>query len=329
MEKRQHSSHWGAFTSLIEDGRLVGVEPFAHDPHPSPIIDSVPGAVYADNRVHAPMVRKSWLEGGPGHATERRGADAFVEVSWERALDLVAGELRRVKDAHGNASIFGGSYGWSSAGRFHHAKGQLQRFLGQFRVVSPIKFFLIATLLGTRYCRTYLVKKASGAAPLRAGKASMITAICLSRLAVSGLKTPKLSRVEWGEHGTHKWLPKLRAGKTEFVSITPLKDDTADYLDAQWLAPRPNTDVALMLGLAHTLVQEDLLDRRFLATHCKGYEQFEPYLQGNEDGTPKTPEWAAEICGIDAHTIRNLARRMAAGRTMIGVAYALQRAEHG
>ena len=75
------------------------------------------------------MVRKSWLDDGPGGATDLRGAEAFVEVSWETALDLVAAELQRVKRQHGNASIFGGSYGWSSAGRFHHAKTQLQRFL--------------------------------------------------------------------------------------------------------------------------------------------------------------------------------------------------------
>ena len=44
-------------------------------------------------------------------------------------LPLLAGELRRVHEAHGPEAIFGGSYGWSSAGRFHHAQSQIHRFL--------------------------------------------------------------------------------------------------------------------------------------------------------------------------------------------------------
>ena len=62
-------------------------------------------------------------------APEERGQEPFVEVEWDQALDLVATELKRVKDTHSNRSIFGGSYGWSSAGRFHHAQSQVHRFL--------------------------------------------------------------------------------------------------------------------------------------------------------------------------------------------------------
>ena len=50
-------------------------------------------------------------------------------MEWDEALDLVAAELRRVRTEHGNEAIFGGSYGWASAGRFHHAQSQLHRFL--------------------------------------------------------------------------------------------------------------------------------------------------------------------------------------------------------
>ncbi len=75
-----------------------------------------------------------------------------------------------------------------------------------------------------------------------------------------------------GEHGTHAWLPRLRDARTRVVSITPVKDDTADLLGAEWLAPRPNSDVALMLGIAHTLVVESLHDEAFLESHCVGFE---------------------------------------------------------
>ena len=113
------------------------------------------------------------------------------------------------------------------------------------------------------------------------------------------------------------------------VNVTPLRDDTPDYMNAQWLAPRPNTDVALMLGLAHTLVSEDFHDPEFLERYCVGFERFRKYLLGETDGQPKNAAWASEITAIDADIIRDLARRMAAKRTMITTAYSLQRGDHG
>src|SRR5690242_12058646 len=80
-------------------------------------------------RITEPCVRKSWLEHGPRLDGGGRGADPFVAVSWAEALDLVAAELDRVRTEHGNDAIYGSSYGWSSAGRFHHAQSQVHRFL--------------------------------------------------------------------------------------------------------------------------------------------------------------------------------------------------------
>ena len=129
--KITHSSHWGAFTSDVEDGKLIAVQPFEKDDAPSDILQSIPGAIYDQSRITEPMVRAGWFENGPGGGGDGRGAEPFVPVSWDKALDLIAGELTRVKEAHGPAAIFGGSYGWSSAGRFHHAKTQLQRLLNR------------------------------------------------------------------------------------------------------------------------------------------------------------------------------------------------------
>jgi biotin/methionine sulfoxide reductase len=85
----------------------------------------------------------------------------------------------------------------------------------------------------------------------------------------------------------------------------------------------------MMLGLAHTLVVEKLHDENFLARHCVGFERFLPYLMVHGDGVAKSADWAAPICGIDAETIRALARRMARSRTLVTIAWALQRADHG
>ena len=72
------------------------------------------------------MVRKSWLNSGFGANTENRGADPFLAIGWDQAINLVVAELNRVQKCFGNKAIFGGSYGWSSAGRFHHVKTQLK-----------------------------------------------------------------------------------------------------------------------------------------------------------------------------------------------------------
>ena len=121
--------HWGSYQSEIRDGKLVALHPLSDDPDPSPIANGYIDTLDNEQRIRQPMVRQSWLQGGAGTAGELRGRDQFVPVSWDEAERLVAAELRRVIGAHGNESIFAGSYGWASAGRFHHAQGHLKRFL--------------------------------------------------------------------------------------------------------------------------------------------------------------------------------------------------------
>ena len=115
----------------------------------------------------------------------------------------------------------------------------------------------------------------------------------------------------------------------EFVNISPLKSDILDQVDATWLAILPNTDVALMLGLAYVLITEDLHDRTFLDRYTTGFDRFASYLLGETDGIAKTPEWASEIIDLAPDKIRKLARRMAGSRTMISTAWALTRQDHG
>ena len=91
----------------------------------------------------------------------------------------------------------------------------------------------------------------------------------------------------------------------------------------------PGTDIAIMLALAHVLATEALDDRDFLDPYCTGYDRFERYLLGDDDGVPKSPQWAAAICGLPADDLTALARRMAAGRTIVTVSWSLQRIRHG
>jgi biotin/methionine sulfoxide reductase len=316
-------AHWGAFTALVEDGRLVGCEPFAHDPAPSDLLDAMPEMVHSPLRVARPAIRDGWREGKP-----RTGADTFHEVSWDEALDTVARELKRVREAHGHTSIFGGSYGWSSAGRVHHARSLVRKFLflggGCVDQVANYSFgaaqYILPRVIGTFQ-------------PVVGDVTDWSSIVKHTRLilAFGGLAT-KNGQVTSGGAGAHTmelWLKRARDAGIEFVSISPLQSDAPDFLGAEWVPIRPNTDTAMMLAMAHTLLDEARYDKDFVSRHCAGFDAFRRYLLGLDDGEPKTADWAQAITGIPADTIRSLARRAAAARSMITCAWSLQRAHHG
>jgi biotin/methionine sulfoxide reductase len=325
-ELRLNSTHWGAFAPVVEDGRLVDVRNFAGDADPSPVLRSIPDAVHHAVRVAQPAVRKSWLEHGPC-ATDKRGGEAFVPVSWEKALDLVAGELKRVIDTHGNAAIYGGSYGWSSAGRFHHARSQVQRFLG------VIGGFTSGVNTYSHAAGFVLTSRILGSAEAISGGTSWQAIAEHGELVVifGGLPLRNTYVTPGGaaEHNIQAWLARVKAAGIAFCNISPKRDDALPLLDAQWLAPRPNTDTAILLGLAHTILTEGLHDAAFLARYCVGFERFRDYLLGANDGVAKTAEWAAAISELPAEEIRALARRMARSRTFIAMNWSLQRSDHG
>ena len=100
------SFHWGSYRVEARKDEVVALHPFEEDPDPSSIGQGYVGVLNGPDRITAPMVRKSWLEGGPGTGGHLRGKDDFVEVSWDKAERLAAKELRRVIDDHGNESIF-------------------------------------------------------------------------------------------------------------------------------------------------------------------------------------------------------------------------------
>src|SRR5205807_10626704 len=98
------------------------------DPEPSPLLGNIVDSLRHRARITQPMIRAGWLDRGPG-PDSRRGSEPFVPVSWATAIDRLSRELRRVYDWSGGSGVYGGSYGWASAGRFHHAQSQLHRFL--------------------------------------------------------------------------------------------------------------------------------------------------------------------------------------------------------
>ncbi len=322
------ASHWGAYDVQVTDGRISQIRPFAKDTSPSPLNESMIDVAYAVNRVARPMVRAGWLKDQAKSDRTQRGVEPFVPVSWDEALALVAAELMRVKRDYGNASIFGGSYGWASAGGFHHARTQLQRLLDAFggctRQVQNYSYGAGMTLL------LHVVGSLDSVdGPLTTYDSIVGNTELLLLFGGVPLKNVQVESGGIGDHSTETWLHRIKDAGTRIVMISPIRDDLPDFFEVEWLQARPNTDAAIMLGLAHTLVVENLHDQPFLDRYTVGFERFRAYLTGETDGVAKDAPWAARISGLDAETIRALARSMAHSRTMIAPSWSIQRCDHG
>lgn len=321
----QTASHWGVYNVEIDPrGQIVRTTPFKADPHPSRYVASLPETVRSPLRITQPHVRAGYLQ---REKTRKRGGEPFVPVGWDEALDLVAGELARVKSRFGNDAIYGGSYGWASAGRLHHSPSVLKRFLGlhggyvdkrgnhSFGAALQIAPYVLGRSDITEMVVPWPDLVASAELVVMFGGAS--------------LKNTQIDAGGAVAHESPDWFKRARAADIRFVNISPSRQDLPAQVQAHWVPLRPNTDVALMLGIAHTLEKEDLCDRSFLATHCEGYERFEAYLMGRQDGQPKDARWASRITEVPTEVIEGLARTMARSRTLITTSWSIQRADHG
>lgn len=324
---KPHTSHWGVFSARLLDGKLE-VRPHDRDPDPNEIIQNFPAALRHPARIAQPMVRRGWLENGPG-PDERRGRDEFVPLSWDAALDLLSKELSRVRDGWGSKAIFGGSYGWASAGRFHHAQSQIHRFLniacgGYVRSVNSYSSgssqVLIPHIIGD-----YEGLTKRNVTWNQVAEHSEIV------LAFGGMAL-KNSMVAGGgvsEHVERGAMRRAAERGCDFVLVSPLRVDLPDEAKAEWISCVPGSDTALMMAIVHTLVAEGKHDRDFLERYTTGWPVFERYLLGETDGQPKNAAWAAGLTGVAADEIVKLARRLHGKRALIVVSHSLQRAEHG
>lgn len=320
-------THWGAYRAEVENGRLLALHPAPGDADPSPLGRSIPGALHDAARIAQPMVRAGYLKEGPA-SRARRGEEPFVAIPWDEAFNLAARELDRVRRDHGNGAIFGGSYGWASAGRFHHAQSQIHRFLnccgGYVRSVNTHSYAAAEVLL------PHVLGNHDG---LDAAHTSWDQIAGHTRLFVAfgglPLKNAQVAAGGVSRHRVRDGLAACAAAGLRFVNISPLRSDIDAAFAPRWIPVRPNSDVALMLGLAHTLVAEGLHDAAFLERYATGADRFLAYLTGEADSVAKSADWAAPLCGVAPDVIRALARDMAGTRTMIAVAWSLQRADHG
>ncbi|WP_419768965.1 trimethylamine-N-oxide reductase TorA [Arcobacter sp.] len=321
------AAHWGMLKLTIKDGKVVKSEPYQKT---SDIENSLQhytqDLVYADDRVRYPMVRKSYLENPDSPKPELRGNDEWVRVPYEKAIKLISKELKKTRKEKGAEGIFAGSYGWKSSGSIHNCRVLLHRFMtatggftgtvgdystGASQVIMP-------HVLGT--LEVY-EQQTSWPVVLESSKVVVIW-------GANPLATLKISWTSSDENG-FKYFEKLKKSGKKIICIDPFKTETCEYLDAQWIAPNPNTDVAVMMGMVHTLLEAKKYDADFLAEYTEGFDKFKEYIYGKEDGIVKSAKWASKISGLDEKTISSLANLFYDNRTMLMSGWGMQRSHHG
>jgi len=320
MAARYTAAHWGVY-EIDAKGTPV---PLRDDPDPSRIGSGwLSAARDTASRIAAPVARKGWLTGDRG---KQRCDDGFVEIGWDRAIELVAGELERVRSTYGNNAIFAGSYGWASAGRFHHPQGQMRRFLN-----------LIGGHVGKR--DSYSFAAAEVLLPRILGLSreahednmtglELVAKECSLLVAFGGFsgRTAQVDSGGTSDHRLRNLHAQMAARGADLVSVSPRRDD---FPGAERVSIRPGSDTAMMLALSYEILAAGRQNEAFLARYTSGWPQYRAYLLGEQDGQAKSADWAAPLCDVPARQIRSLAMRMADARTMVSITWSLQRAEHG
>lgn len=322
------AAHWGILKATIENGKIVKSEAAeVTSKIPNPLQNYMADLIYK-TRIKTPMVRKSYLENPDDPKRELRGVDEWVEIKYEDAIKLVARELKKTREQKGTESVYAGSYGWKSSGNVHNSRTLLHRFMN-----------LSGGFTGglgdySTGASQIIMPHVMGSIEVYEQQTSWPVVLEHSKVVVLwGANPISTLRIAWtstDEQG-FKYLEQLKDSGKKIIIIDPIKSDTGKYFEgkSQWIKPIPNTDVAMMLGMAHHLYTVGKYDKEFLENYTIGFDKFLPYLLGKTDKMPKTAQWAAEICGIDAKTIQDLAETFYSNRTMIMSGWGMQRAHHG
>jgi anaerobic dimethyl sulfoxide reductase subunit A len=263
--------------------------------------------LYSAERLLHPMMR----------VNAKGEAGRFKRVSWDEALDFVARRMLEIKQKYGNQALLDQSYAGASYGVLHKSdqiEGLLGRFLGMFGCRT--NSWSVPSYQGTTTSSRWTF------GTIEDGNEDDTYAH--SKLMIMWGWNPAYT-FHGGNTFYYMRLAKQRGCK--FVLVDPQYTDSASAYDAWWIPIKPNTDAAMMAAMAHDIFVNGLQDQAFIdkftqgmdagtmpewaAGSPNGKENFKDYILGKYDGQPKTPEWAAGICGVPASDIRKLARMYA------------------
>ncbi len=270
--------------------------------------------VYSPNRILYPLKRVDWDPAGARN-TDSRGKSRYVRISWEEAVDIIASELLRIKSLYGPEAVLAQADGHGEGKGIHTAHGsanKLLALLGGYTLQMRNPDSWEGWAWGAKHVwgmePVGEMEQAANVIPDIAENTELLLFWgCDPETTPWGFNGQMASRVCY-------WFKELGI---KCIYISPdLNYGAAVHAD-KWVPIRPNTDAALQLAIAYVWMTEATYDKEYVARHTVGFAQFEEYVLGKDDATPKTPDWAAEKTGIPAATIKALAREWAKKRTTI------------
>ena len=322
------STHWGTYKVYQDKENNISLDYWEQDSYPTRFGLSLTEAATDNLRIKQPYIRKGWLK-NKGKSDIDRGKDTFVPMSWDETLDIAANELLKTKNNFGNSSIYAGSYGWASAGRFHHAKSQVNRFFNMFGGFSSS--YQSYSYAAAQTILPHIIGLDLYSTLDEHNSWNALSENCELIVMFGGmpLKNSKVSSGGVGKHSTQEGMKKCLLGGTKFINISPLKNDSPEFLKAENISIRPNTDTALMLSLAYIMITNNSYNKVFIKKYTVGFDNFASYVLGKKNNVPCTPEWASSITNIPIKDITKLAEKLITKKTMISMSWSLQRASRG
>ncbi|MGB7543269.1 MAG: molybdopterin-dependent oxidoreductase, partial [Burkholderiales bacterium] len=270
--------------------------------------------VYSPDRLLYPMKRVDFDPKGERNCNNR-GISGYERISWDEALDIVAGEIKRCKTQYGQGAIManhGSHHNWGNIGYYISAAYKFFNAIGYTRVVhNPDSWE--GWYWGAMHHYGY---------SMRLGQTETYSTVedllKEAEMVVFWAADPEATSGSYSAYeGTirRQWLHELGI---EVVHIDPYYNHTAALHGGKWFAPKPGTDAAMAMAIAHVWMTEGLYDKKFVAERSIGFDVWRDYILGKDDGMPKTPEWQEPETGIPAKDVRALARRWGTRKTYLG-----------
>jgi len=268
---------------------------------------------YSPNRIPYPMKRVDWDPDGERNP-QNRGKSKYVRISWDEASELIASEIKRVQEEYGPYSILlqGDGHGETKAvhgphGMHYYLLRHTEGYTYQMRQPDSWEGWVWGG------------KHVWGGQPFGKGKIQNLF-LDIARNCEMMLYwgcDMETTTWAWGGQQSSKycfWLTEL--GVKQVYICPDVNYGCAVHAD-KWIPIIPNTDPALHLAIIYIWLKEDTWDKEYIKTHAVGMEHLERYVLGQDDGVPKTPEWAEPITGVPVRTIKALARQWAKKATTI------------